>query len=218
MVLFLIIALVQLGVALYGTAQLRRHFNWYALLVLIVVFGLAYDNFVLAAGGILPEGPLLKALNAVRFWVHALFTPMMMIAAFGALRLTGSKFGQSRTWHTLVCILATLLILLGGYTDILNLQLEPVTANGVTRYVNTYELMPGPPIPALLTILVVLFFGGVLWRNTRWPWLFVSALIMFITAPLISSPVMQNIGEIVFAAGLVATMIFATRYAEKQRA
>ena len=46
-IIFIIVGFIQLGIAIYGTMQVRRHFNWYALLVLIVVYGLAYDNFVI---------------------------------------------------------------------------------------------------------------------------------------------------------------------------
>ena len=74
-VFFVIVGLAQLGIAIYGTMQMRKHFNWYALLVLIVVYGLAYDNLVIASGAVLGEGDLLKTINAPRFWVHALFTP-----------------------------------------------------------------------------------------------------------------------------------------------
>ena len=208
---FLVAGLVQLGIAIYGVQKLRKFFNYYALLVLMVVFGLAYDNFALAAGGVIPAGDLLRALNVPRYWVHALFTPMMMIAAFGALRLSGSKFAQGKTWHIIICVLATALIALGSYTDIFNLTLEPVVSGGLTRYVNTFEFLKGPPIPAVVTVLVVLIFGILLWRNTRFPWLFVSALVMFGAAGAVGMLIVQNIGEIAFAGGLVSAQIFAAQ-------
>ncbi len=208
-ILFVVVGLVQLGIAIYGTVQVRKFFNWYALLVLIVVYGLAYDNLVVAAGGALGEGTLLKALNTPRFWVHALFTPAMMISAFGALRKTGSKFAQSKVWHIIICTLATALTVLGSYIDILNLDLVFSPEGGVTKYSNAFELMKGPPIPAVVTILVVLIFGIIMWRNVKWKWLFVGSLLMFIAAPMASMPFFQNVGEIAFAAGLVTTQIRA---------
>ncbi len=208
---FLLAGLVQLGIAIYGVQKMRKFFNYYALLVLLVVFGLAYDNFVLAAGGFIPAGDLLKTLNAPRYWMHALFTPVMMIAAFGALRLTGSKFAQGKSWHIIICVLATALIALGSYSDILNLTLEPETSGGLTRYVNTFDFLKGPPIPAVATVLVVLIFGVVLWRNTRFPWMFAGALVMFGAAGATGMLIVQNIGEIAFAGGLVVAQIFAAQ-------
>ena len=209
--IFIIVGLIQLAIAVYGTMQVRKHFNWYALLVLIVVYGLAYDNFVIGLGATIGEGSVTKALNAPRFWIHALFTPAMIIAAFGALRMTGSKFAQNRTWHAIICLIATALIALGSYIDILNLNLVLVRDGAVLKYVNDFEFLKGPPIPAVLTIIFVLIFGVIMWRNIKWPWLFVGALIMFIAAPMASMPIFQNIGEIAFATGLVTTQIRAGR-------
>ncbi|MDX1377971.1 MAG: hypothetical protein R3307_03910 [Anaerolineales bacterium] len=207
--IFLIVGLIQLSIAIYGTKQTRRHFNWYALLVLIVVYGLAYDNLVLASGVLIGEGAALKALNAPRFWIHALFTPTMIIAAFGALRLTGSKFGKSRTAHIVICVVATTLIALGSYIDLINLDLVFEPQDGVLKYANHFAPIPGPPIPAAVTIIFVLVFGVMMWRNIKWPWLLVGSLLMFIAAPMASVPIFQNIGEIAFAAGLVTTQIRA---------
>jgi hypothetical protein len=209
---FLIVGLIQLGIAIYGSVQIRKRFTVYALLVLIVVYGLAYDNLVIAAGVVLPQGDLLRALNVPRYLVHALTTPTMIISAFGALRLTGSKFAQSKTWHAVVCVMATILIALGSYIDIFNLTLVPEVENGVTRYTNTFELFKGPPIAPVGTIILVLIFGVVLWRNTKFPWLMVASVVEFVAAGAIGFMLIQNIGEIAFAAGLVATQIFAVQY------
>jgi len=209
---FILVGLIQLGIAIYGTREVRRNFTWYALLVLIVVYGLAYDNLAIASGALLGEGALTRALNAPRYWVHALFTPTMMIACFGALRKMGSKFAQSKTWHTSICLLATALIVLGSYGDILNLTLEPQTAVGVLRYVNTFEFMKGPPIPAVLTIIVVLIFGVMAWRGFGFKPLFIGSIIMFLMAGAAATmPLAQNIGEIAFATGLTLTQIRAAR-------
>ena len=211
-IIFIIVGLIQLGIAIYGMREVRKHFSWYALLVLIVVFGLAYDNLAIAMGAFLGEGSLTKILNAPRYWVHALFTPAMMIACFGALRMMGSKFAQSKTWHIIICSFATILIVLGSYSDILHLTLEPLAENGVLRYVNTFEFMKGPPIPAVLTIIVVLIFGVMAWRGFGFKALFIGSLIMFLMAGAAATmPLAQNIGEIAFATGLTLTQIRAAR-------
>lgn len=206
-IIFILVGIIQLTTASIGARHAQRHFSWYALLVLILVFGLAYDNFVIAAGAVLSEGDLLKALNVPRYLIHSLFTPTVMIAAFGALRFAGVGWAQSRLWHTVVCVLATSMILLGSYVDVLNLTLFPATEGGIVRYVNDFHLFKGPPIPPVVTIIVVLIFGVVLWRKIKWPWLFAGALLMFIAAAATGFPLLQNIGEVAFAAGLVSTMI-----------
>ena len=208
---FLIVGLIQLGIAVYGSFQIRKRFTTYAFLVLVVVYGLAYDNLSLAAGAILAEGDLLRTLNAPRYWIHALTTPTMIVSAFGALRLTGSKFAQSKAWHGVFCLVMTLLIALGSYISIFNLTLAPEVDGGVTRYVNTFRLFPGPPIAPVATITLVLIFGVVLWKNTKFPWLFLAALAEFIAAGAVGVLIIQNVGEIAFAAGMVATQVFAAQ-------
>jgi len=208
---FLIVGLTQLGIAIYGTFQIRKRFTVYALLVLIVVYGLAYDNLSIAAGAILSEGDLLRALNVPRYWIHALTTPMMIISAFGALRLTGSKFAQSRLWHGILCLVMTLLIALGSYISIFNLMLAPEVDGGVTRYINIFKPFPGPPIAPVATITLVLIFGVILWRNTKFPWLFFAALAEFIAAGAAGFLLLQNVGEIAFALGMVVTQTFAVQ-------
>lgn len=208
-IIFVIVGLVHLGVAIYGVRNIAKK-NWYAILVLIVVFGLAYDNFAIASGAIFGEGDVTKALNVPRYWVHAIFTPTMMIAAFGALRMSGVKFAQSKTWHIVICIIATAMIALGSYIDILNLQLEPNVEAGVIKYSNGFEFMKGPPIPAVLTILFTIAFGVSLWRAKGFKALFIGSILMFLTAP---QPIglVQNIGEVAFAVGLVLTQVYASK-------
>jgi hypothetical protein len=210
-IIFLGIGLIQLALVQTLLQRLERPISRYALLVSIVGVGLAFDNFVLALGTVLGEGPVLKAINWPRFAIHALFTPTMMIATFGMLRQAGIGFAQSRRWHIFICSITTLMILLGSYIDILRLNLVPESAEGVIRYRNDFVLMPGPPIPAVLTIVVAIIFGLILWRRAGWPWLLVGSALMFITAPLVNQGVIQNLGEIAFAAGLVSTLIHTER-------
>lgn len=214
---FLIVGLTHLVIAVYGTFQIRKRYSIYALLVLIVVYGLAYDNLSIAVGAILPEGDLLRALNVPRYWIHALTTPTMIISAFGALRLTGSKFAQSKVWHVVICLVATALIGLSSYENIIHLTLAPEVQGGVTRYVNTFDLLKGPPISPVVTITLVLIFGIVLWRNVKFPWLFAAALVEFLAAGAMGFLLLQNLGEIAFAAGMVVTQVFAAQYEGKDR-
>jgi hypothetical protein len=207
-IVFFIVGCIQLTIAIIGTRDIRKHFSWYAVCVLIVVYGLAYDNFALASGALFGVSDLTRTLNTPRYIIHGLFTPTMMIAAWGVLRWKGVSWAANRVWHSLLCLLATAMILLGSYVDILNLTLAPSQENGVVRYVNEFHLFKGPPIPAVLTIVVVLILGGIVWRKFKWPWMFVGALLMFFGA---ASPILifQNLGEIAIAASLVATIIWA---------
>ncbi len=208
--IFMLVGLVHLAIGIYGLRKIEQR-NWYAILVFIIIFGLAYDNVVIALGIYLGEGSLNQTLNMFRYWIHAFFTPTMMIASFGALRLMGIPFAQSKTWHVVICVLATAMIGLGSYVDVFNLHLVPQLNSGVLRYVNDFEFLKGPPIPAVLTILVVLIFGGILWKKVGFKPLAIGSLMMFLAAGQLSMPIVQNIGEVAFAVGLILTQIRAAK-------
>jgi hypothetical protein len=161
--------------------QVSNKRNSYALLLAAVLAGLFYDTLIIGIGKFIGEGDLLKTLNAGRFYVHALLTPTMMIFGFGVLRKAGVKWAQGRTAHIIVCVVTTLLIALGAYSDILRLDLQTKIVADTLRYVNEGGLK-GPPIPAILTIIFLIVAGISLWRNTGWKWLAIGAILMFIAA------------------------------------
>lgn len=172
----------------------------YALLLVIVLAGLTYDGLVILLGRFIGAGDLLQVLNAGRFIIHGLATPLMIIFGFGVLRHAGVGWAQSRTNHIIVCIFATLLIGLGVYQDILALDLQQRAVFDTLRYVNEGGI-PGPPIPALLTIIFLIGAGISLWRHTGWKWLAVGAILMFIFAGagIGDRFYLGNMGEIIFS-------------------
>ena len=178
----------------------------YALLLLIVLAGLTYDVLIIWLGRFIGEGDLLQTLNAGRFIIHGLATPTMIIFGFGVLRRAGVGWAQSRTNHIIICLFATLLIGLGVYEDIIELDLHLRTVFDTLRYVNEGGL-PGPPIPSILTIIFLIGAGVSLWRHTGWKWLAVGSILMFLFAGVgVGDRVfIGNIGEIVFSVANVWT-------------
>jgi hypothetical protein len=63
-----------------------------------------------------------------------------------------------------------------------------------------------------VTVLLTLIFGVILWKNTKFPWLFIASLLEFAAAGAVGLLLLQNMGEIAFSAGLVATQVFAAQY------
>ncbi|GAB4403226.1 MAG: hypothetical protein OHK003_31020 [Anaerolineales bacterium] len=187
-----------------GVYQSKR--SSYALLLLIVLAGLAYDVLIILLGRFIGEGDLLKTLNAGRYLVHGFVTPAMIIFGFGVLKNAGVKWAQSRTTHIVVCLVATLLIALGVYEDVLALDLQLRTVMDTLRYVNEGGIK-GPPIPAMLTIVFLIIAGISLWRKTGWWWLAAGAIFMFIAAGVGMGDMFYigNLGEVVLGVGNVLT-------------
>lgn len=187
-----------------GVYQSKR--SSYALLLLIVLAGLAYDVLIILLGRFIGEGELLKTLNAGRYLVHGLATPAMIIFGFGVLRNAGMQWAQSRTAHIVVCVVVTLLIALGVYEDVLALNLETKTVMDILRYTNEGGIK-GPPIPAMLTIIFLIVAGISLWRKTGWWWLAAGSIFMFIAAGAGMGDMFYigNLGEVVLGIGNVLT-------------
>ena len=183
-----------------GVYQSKR--SSYALLLLIVLAGLAYDVLIIFLGRFIGEGDLLKTLNAGRYLVHGLATPAMIIFGFGVLRNAGVQWAQSRTTHIVVCVVVTLLIALGVYEDVLALDLQTKTVLDTLRYTNEGG-MKGPPIPAMLTIVFLIVAGISLWRKTGWWWLAAVSIFMFIAAGAGMGDMFYigNLGEVVLGLG-----------------
>ena len=201
--LYLILS-VLFVVLVWQVSKMKR--DNYVLLLLLVLAGLFYDTLVIGIGKFIGEGDLLKTLNAGRFYVHALLTPVMMIFGFGVLRKAGVKWAQGKTAHIVLCVITTLLIGLGAYSDILQLDLQTKTVADTLRYVNEGGIK-GPPLPAILTIIFLIVAGISLWRNTGWKWLAIGAIIMFVAAGAGMGDMFYigNLGEVILGFANVST-------------
>ncbi len=201
--LYLILS-VMFAFLVWRVSNTRK--NNYVWLLWLVFAGLFYDTLIIGVGKFVGEGNLLKALNAGRFYVHGLLTPTMIIFGYGVLRKAGIQWTQSRTAHIVTCVVATFLIALGAYSDILQLDLRTKIVADTLRYVNEGGIK-GPPIPAILTILFLIVAGVSLWRNTGWMWLAIGAILMFVAAGAGMGDMFYigNLGEVVLGFANLST-------------
>lgn len=174
----------------------------YTLIATGTIFGLFYDNLIIGVGSFIGEGGLLEILNAGRFYIHVLITPLMIIFAYGVIRQVIGKGKYDRIWHSAFCILAVAMVALGVMTDVIGMSLVPELENGTLRYV--HEVSSGPPLPAIITIIMMIIVGIFMWRHASWPWLAVGSIIMFVAAGAgVNNVILSNLGEVVFAIAIV---------------
>ena len=192
---------------LIATFRLRvlsqaRSYWW---LLLIVLFGLFYDNFILAIGSLLGEGDLLKSLSVGRYVGHALGTPLLVIFVFGVARRAGLGWAQAKLAHALICLFTTVLIGFGVFRDIVNLEMAAEPLFDVIRYSNVGP--KGPPISSISTILAMIFMGVLLWHSTGWKWLAIGSIFMFIAAAVGMGEriFISNLGEVVLGWACLAS-------------
>lgn len=212
-ILHILISFLMLALVVAGVRQIRRAFNAYGLIIVLVIAALVYDNLVLGLGGAIGYGDTLRALNTPRFFTHAALTPTMIIYAFGMARAAGLGWAQTKGWHIAFCVFATGLIALGAAQDIFNLQLTAYDAGAqVVGYKNAFVLIKGPPIPAILTVVVLIGVGAILLLRVRWPWLLAGAAVMFVGAlAMTRAPIAGNLGELALGFATIGTYLAAAR-------
>ncbi len=200
--LYFVMTVIHL-IALYFIFKLfMQNRKSYTLLAMLAIIGLAYDNLIIGIGQFIGEGSLLAGLNAIRFYTHALITPLLIIFAFGVLRQIGISWASIKVAHSLFCLLATILIVMGVQTDIINLVLIPEIEQDTLRYVN--DASSGPPIPAIITIIVMIIVGIIVSRKIQWHWLVLGSIIMFVASAIgFNAIVVSNMGEVIFALAIV---------------
>jgi hypothetical protein len=191
---YIAVAVIQAILFLVLLRLWKKSGSIYAIFPLIVIAGIIYDNLIIGLGAYIGEGDLLKWLNVPRFVIHAFFTPLIMIFGFGVARRCGVGFAQSKTAHIVICVFATLMVLLGIYEELFKMNLVPIAEDGTLRYKNDPS---SPPLPAIATIVVAMILGIFVWIKTKKPWYFLGSLGMFVFAPLAPKFVWAgNLGEI----------------------
>ncbi|MEV6969935.1 hypothetical protein AB0M47_32955 [Hamadaea sp. NPDC051192] len=169
----------------------------------------AYDDAVIAAGRAIGTGDTLLALNAARFWLHSLVTPLAVAAAAALAASLGVAVLARTPGRIAVGVVVTGLIALGMATEASRLDLRTQSEAGTLRYVSERG---GPPLAAIATVIAVIAIGAAVWRRAGIPWLLVGAVVMFAAAAAGATRFwIGNLGELVLQAAFVATLAAANR-------
>lgn len=183
--------------------------------VTLVSVGLAYDNLAVALGPILGFGDLLHAINVPRFWLHVFLLPVLILVGGALAARLGVGYSRSRVTAAVGGATALALVAVGVVEELAPLTLVASDAGGAIRYVN--EAMAGtPPIPAIVTIAILLVLGALTWRAARWPWLFAGAAAMLAAASVRGVLWISNLGELALQLGIVVTLVRVTRRSDAE--
>ena len=217
MVIYSILTGLHLFFFMVGVQSYMRTRSVYSLLALIPLVGLAYDNGVIAIGVGFGEGDLLKSLNAGRYIVHAILTPLLIVWAVSVAQRLGAAWAQKRGVWIGFILLTMAMIAFGLYTDVIKLTLKPVQELGTLRYIAAAR--GGPPIPAIMTIFVMMGVGLYLWVKHKWAWMFVGSFVMLVAAPLGARLTgLANTAEVVLNASVVSSEQLANGDLDEVRA
>ncbi|NEP78933.1 MAG: hypothetical protein F6K39_12590 [Okeania sp. SIO3B3] len=201
----LIIAIVELILLLFAYPFFRISNNWAMIVLPIVLISSIYDNLILFSGKFIGQGELLENLSQIRYLLHYLTVPLLIVVAIELAFASGAKWANK-----FVRVSSWLLAFgLAGYDVIKNfvgLELKPETFAGVLRYVPVNVNIP--IITIIINVFVLLVGIGIWVRTENWRWLFIGSLISLLVNALPSAqvgPLPGNIAECILALSLLLT-------------
>ena len=207
-ILYMLFTFAYIALLIWGLKGIHaQEVSKWTSVVYLVVMALIYDNGILAIGHWIGEGALLENLNVVRFWVHALVTPLLVLYSIGTLRESGVSWAK-KTWVTILAILYTIAAIVIEIVFVTaDLQLQVEKEYGVVSY-GSVDPPSGPPIMILLITIAMLIASGVLWKKTGWAVFFIGVVIMTIGSAVpfdVDSNAITNLFELILLASLVWT-------------
>lgn len=198
---------VYLLLLLGWSCSLYQHSHDVGLFVLVLlIIAITYDNLIVSIGRWIGPGGVLLNLSHPRFIGHVLLTPLSIVAAFKLCSQDGMEWALSpascqSAWLTVG-------VLITAETLSYYRKFEPIPAwfQGTLRYTNSaYKI---PPIPSILTTVLVGVLGWMIWRDSGDAWLFVSSVVMFLGGAVpqcIAGPVVCSGAEVVLMTGFCMT-------------
>lgn len=177
--------------------------------IYFVLFGLIYDNGMIAIGKFIGEGPVLENLSLLRFWSHAFLTPTLVLFSWGALNHAGIGWVRKKAVFAASIIYTLALIAMEIALETWGLELATERQYGVLRYVSA-EPSSGPPIMVLLVSVVLIAAGILLWKKVGWKWMLIGAGVMTIGSAVqipVESSAVTNAFELFLLTTLVWTKV-----------
>ncbi|MCU0526746.1 MAG: hypothetical protein MUF72_18205 [Elainella sp. Prado103] len=181
-------------------------------LLILVLAGLVYDNFIIFIGDRLQLGTTLEKLNQGRYWCHGLLSPLLLIVAVQMLHFAQVSWDRTPWSDGLAWSLTCILMGVEVVTRMVKLNLKPVQFAGTLRY---KEVVPSRELPVILVILLLGAIGAIVWQRLDWPWLLGGAAVMMLgSAVPTTTKAGPSIGsgvEVILAWSLVATLFVLGR-------
>jgi hypothetical protein len=219
---YLIISVMCFFALYYAFKLWRTHPNAITLFILIPLLFLWIDNFAIAVGRYVGEGPVMTAMTYLRFYWHWQTLPLLVIA----VPLLAERAGFKWMGHKAVVGVFVLIALFFMYEDvpyIWQVNFQPACYGETLRMVISVpdgQVCPGTtpfeqkqpsPLPAISVNIMMMLLGVAFWIRDKWPWLTLGALFMFACAasgPMFPgagwTQILGNFGEPIFNWAVIA--------------
>ena len=211
-IIFILQGLMQLALLVWLVRIYRRTGLLIALLMFVPQLGLIWDNLIVGSGRWIGLGETLQALSWPRFWIHWLMGSWLIVLSGAVLRLAGFSWAQKKWVMAGFCLL-TVALMLHELPLFWSTSLHPVCELDLVRYSTSVRpedfcfpdqvaVRSGGALAPIVTCIVVIGAGLVLWIRRGFAWMFLGALLMFISAaPPLRAYKLDNFGEVLIMLG-----------------
>lgn len=209
---YVLMIVCHLAILIYSFTHIKSN-SWRIWLLRLLSAGVLLDNTTLLLSPQLLGTDLYMFLNRVRFAAHGLVLPFLTLFGLSILKESDIKLASNKIFIAL-CAIVTLGSLYFGIThDVFNLQLGEKVGMGYTRLADVGGSLP--PIGTIVTNLLVMIMGIVLWRKAGWKWLFFGSLFIFVLNAATGAKefgfMVGNAAEVVFVLSLYMTERWLTK-------
>lgn len=176
-------------------------------LVALLLVGLIIDNATLASSAIGIGALWYEWANVARYTAHAVFIPLLLIAALDISRRAQLRWTQP-SWVWVAAIgLSITGVAYGLVSEVIGIKFEIAEMFGHSRLVSADTL---PPFATIITNFLIIGIGATLWRQRSWAWLCLgAAAVFFVNAATATKPwglIAGNLAELTFVLGWLVTL------------
>ncbi|MED3981677.1 hypothetical protein [Priestia megaterium] len=169
-----------------------------------------YDNIIISLGSFIGEGNVLLLLSTFRFWLHALFTPTLLLFSYGVAKQSSLQWANKFIFK-IIFLMSTLALISYEIIQTINKNPEILREYGIVRY--TLVGASGPPLMVIIVAFILLVVGVSLYRKTRWSIMMIGVALMVIGSAIpinLPSTAIINIFELFFICSLFLTQRYVT--------
>lgn len=188
----------------------KRNVSFYMVFLPLVIIGLIYDNTIISMGSFIGEGNVLLLLSMFRFWFHALFTPTLVLFAYGVAKHFNLQWANKLIFK-IIFLISTLALISFEIIETINKNPEILREYGIVRY--TLVGASGPPLMVIIVAFILLVVGVSLYRKTRWKIMMIGVALMVVGSAIpinLPSTAMINFFELFFIYSLFLTQRYVT--------
>lgn len=177
------------------------------LLIATICGTIAYDNVIVVIASLTGSTSLLETMSGLRWAMHSIFTPFMMIVVMEIAAAAGNEFVRKPAVR--LTIWATVLLFSGHgvLVDLMKIDFGLPTVEFFSHGI-------GAQLDTLITEALILILGADLWRRCRWPWMVIGGAAMLLAAivrPVVLGMNLGNDGAIILLAAFAfSSAKFAT--------